>query len=190
MHLIFTFFCLSYFHFPQRKRAFGCILFGQAALVFSEFSFNRVRRKNKMFANFIAISPNLNFHQKTCLFSQVRKLVLRGSPRIFLRSRRTFMEALMKGRPKWYCALRDGGPGRRGPALSVARALRRAGRPELRRRPGPPPGLWNLPSMSYGDHQTVVLVFSSFVFKVMYFLRLVVSKHMGGGDSLANIFKK
>ena len=35
------------FIFLQRKRVFGCILFGQTALVFSELSFNRVRRKTK-----------------------------------------------------------------------------------------------------------------------------------------------
>ena len=38
--------CLVFF-FRQRNRVFGCLLFGQAALVFSEFIFNRVRPKKK-----------------------------------------------------------------------------------------------------------------------------------------------
>ena len=33
------------FFFHQRNRVFDCLLFGQAALVFSEFIFNRIRPK-------------------------------------------------------------------------------------------------------------------------------------------------
>ena len=35
------------FFFHQRNRVFDCLLFGQAALVFSEFIFNRMRPKKK-----------------------------------------------------------------------------------------------------------------------------------------------
>ena len=35
------------FFFHQRNRVFDCLLFGQAALVFSEFIFNRMRQKKK-----------------------------------------------------------------------------------------------------------------------------------------------
>ena len=35
------------FFFHQRIRVFDCLLFGQAALVFSEFIFNRMRPKKK-----------------------------------------------------------------------------------------------------------------------------------------------
>ena len=35
------------FFFHQRNRVFDCLLFGQAALVFSEFIFNRKKKKKK-----------------------------------------------------------------------------------------------------------------------------------------------
>ena len=35
------------FFFHQRNRVFDCLLFGQAALVFSEFIFNRMRPKKR-----------------------------------------------------------------------------------------------------------------------------------------------
>ena len=35
------------FFFHQRNRVFDCLLFGQAALVFSEFIFNRKKEKRK-----------------------------------------------------------------------------------------------------------------------------------------------
>ena len=59
------------FFFHQRHRVFDCLLFGQAALVFSEFIFNRLRPKKrreqkkerKMFGN---ISHHFaKFHNRT-----------------------------------------------------------------------------------------------------------------------------
>ena len=48
------------FFFHQRNRVFDCLLFGQAALVFSEFIFNRMRPKknpSSKTAIFIKIAP-------------------------------------------------------------------------------------------------------------------------------------
>ena len=53
------------FFFHQRNRVFDCLLFGQAALVFSEFIFNRMRKKEKNYSsNLTQISQNFTIFRK------------------------------------------------------------------------------------------------------------------------------
>ena len=66
------------FFFHQRNRVFDCLLFGQAALVFSEFIFNRMRPKK---ISFLWTSNPANRTQISCLkivtFSHIVPLIFK-----------------------------------------------------------------------------------------------------------------